>query len=136
MKAAEPTSLDRRRLLTVAVLCVSGSVVPPALVPACGIDCVAGSWGGLFPDLRAAITFGSQYLQQHQDEASASWLAKRLFEREWPPDGDEPSTGALVERISRGRQQDFCDGDVLVIDGWFFARTEARLLALLSMTTA
>jgi hypothetical protein len=118
--------LDRRRLLTGTALCLSVSVLPAGLTSAVAVDGVATPpWQALFAASKAAAAIGREYLRRYPEEASASWLAERLF-------GEE----AAAERIRMGRQQDFRDGDVVVIDGWFFARTEARLLALLSMRPA
>ena len=108
----ELLNLDRRRFLAAAVACLSGSVLPKAVASAIDAD-------------GAAAAVGRQYLRQHPQEASVPWLTDILF-------GTEQS----MEKIRVGRQRDFRDGDVVVIDGWYFARTEARLLALLSMHTA
>jgi hypothetical protein len=126
MQAPEFLDLDRRRFLTGAALCLSGSVLPEALASALGADgAAAPPWQVPFADSKAAAAIGRQYLRQYPEEASAAWLAESLF-------GGEPA----AEKIRAGRQQDFRDGEVVVIDGWFFARTEARLLALLSMHAA
>ena len=82
-------------------------------------------WQALFADSAAAAAVGRQYLRNHPQEASAPWLTDILF-------GSEPS----MEKIRLGRERDFRDGDVVVIEGWFYARTEARLLALLSIYPA
>ena len=118
-------NLDRRRFLAVAIACLSGSVLPEAQGSVPAAEGAAAPWQALFANSTAAVAVGRQYLRQHPQEASVPWLTDILF-------GTEQS----MEKIRVGRQRDFRDGDVVVIDGWYFARTEARLLALLSMHTA
>jgi len=38
--------------------------------------------------------------------------------------------GDLKQRIAKRRQQDFIEGDVVVVDGWILAKSEARAAAL------
>ena len=88
------------------------------------------------PDTRAAAAVGRRYLEQYPQEASAQWLEQQLFGTKLPAGDAGPGSNGLLERLRRGRQQDFSAGAIVVLDGWFFARTEARLLALISLQTA
>jgi hypothetical protein len=79
---------------------------------------------------------GRRYLEQYPQEASAPWLERQLFGSELPAGDAGPGSDGLLEQLRRGRQQDFTAGAIVVLDGWYFARTEARLLALISLRAA
>lgn len=136
MHSADSPALDRRRFLTGVVLCLTGSLLPHAPAFSFPAGAAAGPVDGIFPDLRAAAAVGRQYLRQHPQEASEAWLTAMLFGSEWPSAQADGSRDEWMEKIRQGRQRDFLDGDVVVLDSWFFARTEARLLALISMRPA
>jgi len=116
-----------------------------ALLPFAGVFSIAGGLGpaslsvlrwvrnGRFPDVRAAAHVGQLYLQKEPGEGSAAWLANELFGCDKSCDVERE--GVLRARLCAGRQQDFCKGDLVVLKGWVFTRTEARLLALLSLST-
>jgi hypothetical protein len=65
-----------------------------------------------------------------------AWLEERLFHGDLSLDRSRASPEELMETLRRGQRRDFRDGDVVVLDGWYFARTEARLLALISLRWA
>jgi len=136
MRPVELRNLDRRRFLTGAILCLSGLVLPeaPASAAAAGVGVVPAD--ELFPELRTAAAVGRQYLRLHPHEASRDWLARSLFGSDRPPSGSAIGREQLLDRIRLGRQRDFRDGDLVVLDGWYFARTEARLFALISLHPA
>lgn len=136
MQAVEPRTLDRRRFLTGVVLCLSGSLLPQAPALSSPAGAAAGPLDEMFPDLRAAAAVGRQYLRQHPQEASETWLTATLFGGAWPSGQGGGNTDEWIEKIRQGRQRDFREGDVVVLDSWFFARTEARLLALISLRPA
>ena len=94
------------------------------------------TWRAGRPDTRAAAAVGRLYLRQCPQEASATWLEQRLFGGKLSAPGQHAGNDGPFDRLRQARQQDFRDGDVVVLDGWFFARTEARLLALISLRTA
>jgi hypothetical protein len=136
MQATEPRTLDRRRFLTGVVLCLSGSLLPQAPAFSSPAGAAVGPLAATFPDLRAAAAVGRLYLRQHPEEASEAWLTTTLFGSESPLGLGNGSRDEWMEKIRHGRHRDFCDGDVVVLDSWFFARTEARLLALISLHPA
>jgi hypothetical protein len=86
----------------------------------------------LFPDVRAAATLGGLYLHHRPEERSAAWLAQTLFGREASCDSDRDGE-KLLERVRTSRRLDFCNDDLVVLNGWSVTRTEARLLALVSL---
>jgi hypothetical protein len=128
-----PLREERRRFLAVAVGCLSGAAFPAALVSALGSGGAKVAWEKLFPDARAAAAVGRQYLRQYPQEASAEWLMARLFADGAPIGADEVSPGRVLAVLRDGQRLDFPGGDVVVVHGWFVGRTEARLLALLSL---
>jgi len=79
-------------------------------------------------NLDASVLMGRKYLEKVPEEGSAAWLVDRVFGGEGLIMSDRfPLLNAQVLRL---RQQDFVRGDLIVIDGWLVARTEARLCAL------
>ena len=85
----------------------------------------------LFPtDLRAARVLGERYLEIEPRERSASWLARELFGQPSLSMADGRGLDWLKDRVRASRARDFERGDLVLLDGWFLARTEARLLAL------
>jgi len=125
--------LERRRFLAVAVGCLSSAAFPAALASALGSGAATAAWETLFPDAKAAAAVGRQYLRQHPEEASAPWLMAQLFAVDASVEADGVGPERVLAALRSGQQRDFLDGDIIVVDGWFFARTEARLLALLSL---
>ena len=81
----------------------------------------------LFKDPEGAAAIGRRYLALYPEEADAEHLAAALFQAPKPP---RATTDALRSELSHQRQQDFRDGDVVVVDGWLLARSEARACAL------
>jgi len=84
------------------------------------------------PGWRAA-TLGARYLRDQPAERSADWLARRLFDSELSRQLDPAGFGALLDNTFARRAQDFIDDDLVVLDGWAVARTEARLLTLIAL---
>ena len=73
---------------------------------------------------RAAIS------RSNRAERSANWLARELFGQPSLSMTDGRGLDWLKDRVRAGRARDFQRGDLVLLDGWFLARTEARLLAL------
>jgi hypothetical protein len=91
------------------------------------------SWlRALAPGWRAAA-LGARYLRDQPAERSADWLARRLFDSELSRQLDPAGFDALLDKTFARRAQDFIDDDLVVLDGWAVARTEARLLALIAL---
>lgn len=83
-------------------------------------------------ELPEAIQIGRQYLESAPSERSASQLGKMILGNAW---GDRSiDTQDLTTRVRARREQDFREGELVEINGWFFARTEARLCALAALT--
>ena len=80
-----------------------------------------------FKDPDGAAAVGRRYLALHPDEADADRLSEALFDSAQP---SRATTEALRSDLSRQRQRDFRDGDVVILDGWLLARSEARVCAL------
>jgi hypothetical protein len=89
-----------------------------------------------FDDLRARIWLGEHYLRQHPEECSANRIAGVLF-------GDESASLCsldnrldLQRHVLQQHNQNFQEGDVVIIDGWVLTRTEARVFALSAIESA
>ncbi len=87
---------------------------------------------GLLEHPKSAAVVGRAYLQAFPAESSPGLLAARLVER--IPGGLETVAASTESRVSelvrRSIGDDFVDLDIVVLQGWVFARTEARLCAL------
>jgi hypothetical protein len=128
--------LDRRRFLEGALASLSALALPAAARTSLAPEASAAAWRTGLPDTRAAAAVGRLYLKQYPQEASATWLEQRLFGGELSAQGEHAGHDGPFDRLRQARQQDFRHGDVVVLDGWFFARTEARLLALIFLRPA
>lgn len=84
------------------------------------------------PGWRAAA-IGARYLRDQPEERSADWLARRLFDSELSRQLDPAGFETLLHNAFARRARDFIDDDIVVLDGWAVARTEARLLALIAL---
>lgn len=126
--------MTRRHLLVAALLPLASSLgVPNGLVDASSV--VQWVRGRLFPNVRAAATVGDLYLHKQPEEGSAAWLAYELFGSDLFRDVNREGDERLKERLRASRDLDFRHDDLVVLDGWVVTRTEARLLALLSLST-
>lgn len=76
----------------------------------------------------APVVVGRKYLEMVPEEGSEAQLVERLFGEKALIKGGRFQL--LKARVLRLRQQDFARGDLIEIDGWLLARTEARLCAL------
>ncbi len=87
-----------------------------------------GDWvrdsGGLFPDSTAIRRLGALYLAAHPAERSQGLLSQLLI------GGGE---GTVPSRLFCAVARDWSVHDVVVVDGWILARTEARLCAFLHL---
>lgn len=135
MRNPEWPGRKRRRFLVGALLSLAGSLRATQLIGSESVR-VAGLLRGMFSDTSGAAAVGRRYLRSHPEEASATWLSQTLFGPESALDMNPGGIEFLRERIRAGRVQDFVDGDLVILDGWTVARTEARLLALASLCLA
>jgi hypothetical protein len=110
-----------------------------ALLPLLGLavsarrDGVADSLAAiteLFAEPGQARALGQNYLLDHPAEGDAAMLLQAVF-------GMARGAGlrgvSLRRAIARLRAVDFAAGDITLIDGWVFARSEARIMALATM---
>jgi hypothetical protein len=76
-------------------------------------------------DERGARLIGKVYLSAYLDERDGISILKELLGPARLRGSDD-----LRRRIARRREQDFMDGNVVVVDGWILAKSEARAAAL------
>ena len=69
---------------------------------------------------------GQRYLEEYPDEADATELRSLLA-------FSGPAASALGPALVPVATADFVNGDVVVIDGWHLARSEARAAALVAL---
>jgi hypothetical protein len=81
----------------------------------------------------AAAGIGALYLRDRPEEQSADWLAERLFDAGLSGPLDRARFQDLLQRVVADRTRDFVADDLVILDGWAWARTEARLLALIAL---
>jgi hypothetical protein len=87
--------------------------------------------GGILPDMGAARTVGEIYLRQHSGEGGRARLLYLLF-----GDGFAPAPPTIVRWLAERRAREFLSEDVVIVDGWLFSRSEARLCALVNLCVA
>ncbi len=71
------------------------------------------------------VGLGRRYLDSAPEDGDRQLLQRVL--------GIEDSGMIPVGRTRRRIQQEFRRGDIVLVDGWYLARSEARLYALLSL---
>ncbi len=71
-------------------------------------------------------TLGRSYLSLHPEEANVERLWPALVGSRVPSEANE-----LELHLAELRRRDFEDGEILIVDGWVLARTEARACALM-----
>jgi hypothetical protein len=123
--------VTRRSVLLGALLPVAG--VLPDLRPAdIGSKDIAGWLREWIPDAGAAA-IGVRYLLATPSERSPDRLARELFGRSLSDEADWPGFKRLMRRVQASRARDFLNDDLVLLEGWAVARTEARLLALVAL---
>jgi hypothetical protein len=125
--------MTRRRLMAqaLAVLPLSACVLPLHSEPSA--NTVREWMRSLFPNLQAAMTVGRMYLRRWPEENSAAWLAHELFGTGLSDRVDRASEASLMQHVQSASARDFCADDLVTLNGWVVTRTEARMLALLSL---
>jgi hypothetical protein len=99
--------------------------------PATAIERLAGA----LDHQESAAVIGRAYVQAFRREASPRVLAALLVER-IPGGLGAVSAGSerqVRELLRRTIAEDFSDLEIVVLHGWVFARTEARLCALTAL---
>ena len=77
----------------------------------------------------AARALGDIYLQRHPDETAPRLISALFGEVSWERAQQNP-VDDLVRRMRAACARDYASGDMVLLDGWLLARSEARLLAL------
>lgn len=125
---SEPDRPDRRALIVGALIAIAGSLPIVRVVARLAPD---GTIRSLLPaDLESARAFGELYLDTEPSERSADVLVRKLFGGVRLASVDDRALETLRKRVRLGRDRDFRRGNLVLLDSWFLARTEARLLAL------
>lgn len=89
---------------------------------------------GIFRNRESAARIGERYLRETPHEARTDVLAARIVE---PGAAATRVDAASVQGHAKARvQADFEAGEMVVVDGWMLARTEARLCGLVYLSTA
>jgi len=87
-------------------------------------------------DLLTRIWLGEHYLEIHPEERSASRISYELFGDECTSLCNLNNRPVLQQHVLKQHNQDFRQGDVVIIDGWVLTRTEARVFALSAIESA
>ncbi len=128
------TDYTRRSLLTTLALATGFPFVLSAgtgLGPA-SPDLTAAQLRSLLPDLQRARALGTRYRRQFPGEARRNDLRQLI---ETALRGGEPVAAPLgrdllLARLDARVRMEFGCGDIVHLDGWILARTEARVCAL------
>jgi hypothetical protein len=87
-------------------------------------------------DLQTQAWLGQCYLDLQPAERSAHRLYRELFGNEPDPCSGKIDTAAALRHVRQRREQDFRQGEVVILDGWVLTRTEARVFALVAVGSA
>ncbi len=82
----------------------------------------------LFTHHESAINLGKHYLTLFPEEANYDWLMRQTI-----PTSTHSNPQTLKHALKIQRQQDFYEGNTVILEGWILSRTEARLCALLAL---
>lgn len=83
-----------------------------------------------FGDLHTGTCLGQHYLELYPEERSARLIAHELFGDECASVCNLNNRPDMQKRVLQQHEQDFRQGDVVIIAGWVLTRTEARVFAL------
>lgn len=129
MTESERRALTRRYFLLGGSFAFAGGLLCARALA--GILVSPPSLPGTVSDDRAAqIWLGERYLELRPEERSAGRLYRELFGIDLDPRCSRLDGGELLRRIRHRRAADFQHGELVVLDGWLLARTEARVFAL------
>lgn len=93
---------------------------------------VARELTGFLPSSGGWRELGRAYLRTRPDERSLAFLTERIVrDLGWSP--PQPAPGPVQELIRTRIRDEFESGEVVRIQGWVLATTEARLAALLAV---
>ncbi len=79
-----------------------------------------------------ARVIGKQYLHQYPHEADVATLIGLILQNSPRPlSNDYDGAGMTsVSQISRNIRNDFAVGQIVVVDGWYLSKTEARICSI------
>ena len=125
-------SETRRNFLTAAsvtLLFLSSSALVVARVGLPDrVTAATRSFLRIFKDISAPRAVGAQYLETHPRESDVDLLVTEIFGNAPPTDPRE-----LASRLGERCKADFHNDDIVILDGWILARSEARACALTSL---
>ena len=87
----------------------------------------------LFADNTGSAELGEAYLKEHPQEADAQQLVRSIVDGSpliWSFRSDEE----LLQQIRTSVRADFAKGSTVRFSGWILSKTEARVLALVSLS--
>lgn len=114
-------SITRRRFLVIAV---STTAAGAALWRLLDDERPTGIVAELFDDYGAARAIGREYLKERPEEKERETLLQLLSLR------DDLDPGPVRERLRTEVRRDYVEARVVLVNGWYLSRTEARLCAL------
>jgi hypothetical protein len=136
------TDLPRRRFLVAGAAALAGAAAVGLVVVRDADDEEASGPGGTATTSTAASSspspvegvalVGEAYLRDHPDEADESVLRGHL------PELESTEATALLAELSELQprcQAEFEADDVVLVDGWILARSEARGAALVALAS-
>ena len=89
---------------------------------------------GLFSDRRDALAVGRRYLALLPGEARSAWLAEQIVQTiVEASDGGSQRAAQVV--LSKAAVSAAIRADFVSLDGWLLARTEARICALVALSS-
>jgi hypothetical protein len=123
--------LDRRQFITAALGLVAGTLLPAGRLAA---DAGAGNLVGMLADPAAAARVGRAYLDAVPAEADADLLVEHLVDSLRARGGALPSDPeALRPALADLVQDEYITAELVAVDGWPLAPSEARLYALAAL---
>jgi hypothetical protein len=122
-------SITRRRAISLTL--AAGAAATSA---ALGINHLrTGPEEALVSDNDPLAVLGNRYIETTSDHLDREELAAEL---QVPGGADRAEIRRHLPRLRLRAQLDFTAGDVVEVDQWILARTEARAAALVAMTRA
>jgi alkylhydroperoxidase family enzyme len=128
--------LYTRRHLLASIGCASGAAVAlrsgSLLAAACAAGDAIASLRCLVDDAASARQLGRIYRRQFPSEADPAMLARVILATLAPGNmhGRSLRREVLLPALEQCVRAEFGAGSTVQLDGWFLARTEARLCAL------
>lgn len=131
--------IARRQLLALTAALAQGLMTWPwrGALGAAPQDRVLQSCHALFSNRESALAIGRRYLELVPKERDEMLLAAQVLRALRGTPGSEPDqdavTGLSKAAVSAAIRADFTKEQVVSLDGWLLARTEARICALIAL---